>query len=122
MKEANSQMYLGIEEPNRKRKQLLNSAVSSIEILRGYERFRKFRRETGIQKNELRNLMKEIRLLFNELYELMPAVELPKVEEKKELPKPKVVKPAVKHVVKKQHHMTKLEMDLQSLKDKIAKI
>jgi len=121
MREANTPMFVGIEEPSEKRKHVLNSAIETIEILRGYERFRKLRRESGIHKNDLRVLMKEVKLLFNEIGELMPTVELPKEEEKKQEIKPKQERVVIKPV-KKQHHLTKLEMDLQSLKDKIAKI
>ena len=121
-------MHVGIEEPNEKRRYMLNSAIDIIELLKKYQRFKKIRKEKGIRRREFSITMKEIRDLFKEIEEMLPVVEEqqePKKIKVSVVKKPEPVKEEVvikKPVVKRDPRMGKLEKDLQALKDRISKI
>jgi hypothetical protein len=129
-----SVMHVGIEEPNEKRKEILDSAINTIELLKSYERLKKLKREREIAKKEIKTIAKEIKYLFSETEELMPHVELTKEPPKRveAPPRPPVIreKPKEKAAVSKPRppevkidpHTEKLERDLQELRDKISRI
>jgi hypothetical protein len=124
-------MHVGIEEPREKRKEVLNCAIDTLEILKRYERFKKLRKEKDYAKNELKTIVKDIKTLFKEIQELMPHVEFPK-EHKVEQEKPIVVvprpQPKIEHVVMKRPEIKKdtvrekIERDIQDLRDKVARL
>lgn len=124
MKGNSSIIHVGIEYPNEKRKNLLKSAIHTVELLKRYEKFKKLKQEKEMHFKEVRKTKKEIKVLFGQMKELMPVIEIPKEEVKKEtipiIPKPKTVtkKPSIK--ISKQTE--KLERDLQALKDRIARL
>lgn len=126
MKEAKNVMHVGLERPIEKRRDILSSAVGTIEILKRYEDFKKRKKEKEEFKRELKLLAKEIKTLYSEVEELMPQVELPReaLPKKGEPVRVKVVKKksVIFKPVKKEEHFTKLDNDLQALKEKIARL
>lgn len=124
--EPKNVMHVGIANPNRKRKEILGSAVEILELLKHYEKSRKIKREKNARKRELKALMKEIKILAGELKELIPVVELPKEEAKKEVVEKQIKKVEIKKVetteIKREDHSTRLEKDLQALRDKISSL
>ncbi len=129
MKEEKAEMHVGLEQPDQRRKEILNSAISTIEILKRYESFKKVKKEKELYKKELRKASREIKTMLKELDDMMPYLEIPREEHKeprkiirpikvvvKKKPKP-VMKP-----LKKDQHLEKLDRDLQELRSKIAKL
>lgn len=51
-------MHVGIEEPNEKRKEILNSAIHTLEILKRYERYKKLKKERDSAKTNSRQYKK----------------------------------------------------------------
>ena len=132
IKEQKSQiMHVGIEEPSEKRKEILNCAIDTLEILKRHERFKKFRKEKDSAKNELKITIKDAKVLFKEIEELLPNVELPK-EDRAEREKPMAVvprtRPKIEHVTMKRPELKKdtirdkIERDIQELRDKVSRL
>ncbi|MEM4244718.1 MAG: hypothetical protein QXR60_00740 [Candidatus Nanoarchaeia archaeon] len=129
MKEEKAEMHVGLEQPNERRKEILSSAISTIEILKRYESFKKIKKEKELYKKQLRKTNKEIKTMFKEVNEMMPHMEIVK-EERKE---PKKITPQVKVAVKKkpeiivkpvkkEKHLEKLNRDLEELRSKIERL
>jgi len=125
------EMHVALEEPNEKRRDVLNSAIETIELLKRYEKFKKIKKEKDIRRRELGIIMKEMKTLFSEITEMLPVVETPTEAPRREpikaapMKKPEPVKEKIEFrrpIEKKDPHMEKLEKDLQALKDKIARI
>ncbi len=128
MNEAKNVVFVRLEDPDGKRKAVLGSAITIIEVLKGYEKLRRLRREKGLAKRELKMIFKDIKRLLEELEEIMPTLkiteEIPKKQEVQNVAREKPAKVAIKTEAErnKEYRMTKLEKDLEELKNKISGI
>lgn len=121
MKKVNSQIHVRIDEPIKLRRILLESAIEAAESLKIYERFKAIRREKKRQEKELKAIIKELKIANEVLIKNLPLTDYgskpkrivtPKeIKEIKEPIKPRVVK-----------HKSKLEMDLDSIREKLSKL
>ncbi len=78
-------MHVGIIDPNAKRKQILESAILTIQLLKGFERIKDIRKERDKVKSEFKSKLKEINTLAKEFNSLIPKVKLPEADVKKAL-------------------------------------
>ena len=127
---SNSVMNVGIEEPAKHRKEILNIAIHTIQALKGFELLKGINKEKAVYKRHLTQVIKDLDKSIQEFKAMLPAVHVPHPkEEKKEAvvtePEKKVEVEVVKKPVIKRKPKTeldKLEDDIASLRDKIANL
>ncbi len=123
MNEAKNAIFVRLENPDEKRRVVLGSAITIIEVLKGYEKLRRLRREKGLAKRELRIIFKDIKRLLEEVEENMPTLGLIAGTPKEIQSVARPVKAAQTEAdLNKEYRMTKLEKDLEELKNKISSI
>lgn len=94
---VDSQIHVRIENHIQKRKNILESAIFSTELLQKYENFKKLRNQKNKQMALLKKTVKEISLLFKELkFKELPQIKIekegpiaPKIFKEKEIPQPR---------------------------------
>ncbi len=112
-------VHVRLQEPIEKRKDILESALVSANLLQKYEDIKPLRNEKRKQIALFKKIIKETRILFKELeYEELPEVKIPKVE----IPK-KLIQEA-KHNLKLEAPIsrTKLEQDLADIRNKLENL
>lgn len=119
-------MHVGIENPKNLRKEILSSAVDTVQALKEFEIHKKVNKEKGIYRKHFIQIIKELSLSIHELQEMMPIIHVAQPHEQepeKVVPAPKVQKPVIKKPVRKKNkELDKLESDISNLKDKIASL
>lgn len=118
-------MHVGIEDPVQKRKELLSTAVDTIQALKDFEICKKYSKEKDVYRKHFVQVVKELSIAIHEFKEKIPVMHAPHPE-KKEAAKP-MEKPTIaiikKPVIRRSKtHLDKLEDDIASLRDKIANL
>lgn len=107
-------LHIKFLNPIDNRKEILESALLTANLLQKYEDFKSIRNEKTKQKALLKKTIKEIRLLFKDLeYKELPEYKIPKTQKK-----PKETKPDLKETITK----TKLESELESIRKKLENL
>ena len=118
-------MHVGIENPTKWRKVLLNAAVDSIQALKNFEIHKKINKEKAVYRKHFIQVIKNLSNSIQEFQEKLPIVYThhPQKEEVAGAELEKKEKTKVIYLKKKPRtELTKLEEDISSLKDKIASI
>lgn len=118
MKTDNSQLHVRIDEPIKIRRNILESAIEAAEALKIYERFKAIRKEKVRQEKELKGIIKELAVAMDNLEKSLPSApheEKPKMYSIKPEVKEKPIKPRLEQ-------KTKLEIDLDEIKEKLSRI
>lgn len=116
-------MHVGIEEPVKWRKEILSTAVDTIQALKEFELHRSINKEKDVYQKHFIQAIKELSQAIQEFKEAMPMIHAHVPEEgRKEEAKPEKVeikKPVIK---RKKTHADELEDDIAFLREKIAKL
>lgn len=117
-------MHVGIEEPVKWRKEILGTAVDTIQALKEFELHRKVNKEKDVYRKHFVQVIKELSQAIQEFKGAMPLIHIPHMPEegKKEEVKPEKIeikKPVIK---RKKTHIDKLEDDISYLREKIARL
>lgn len=118
-------MHVGIEEPVKWRKEILSTAVDTIQALKGFELHRNVNREKDVYRKHFIQNIKELSQAIQEFKDAMPMIHVPHVPEegKKEeanLEKVEIKKAPV--IKRKKTHIDMLEDDISYLREKIARL
>ncbi|MBS3117844.1 hypothetical protein J4430_03115 [Candidatus Woesearchaeota archaeon] len=116
MKKSSSEaMHVGIENPKTYRKEVLTSAIDTIQILKRYETLRTLRKEKADQTLTLRKHIKELRDMFGEFHNL-PNVHIETEHPHQHSSKnKKTVHPKEPH----NPYLDKLQRDISTLRSKL---
>jgi len=109
-------VHIRIDNSIDKRKQILESALLTAKLLQEYENLKVIRNEKLKQLSLLKKIIKEIKILFNNLeYKELPEVKLPKPKESK--------KPSKKiKTIKQEEPKTKLQLELEEIRKKLENL
>jgi len=122
MAEKEKAFYVGIKEPLDLRKNLLEQSKMVVKSLQKYERFKDIRRKKIENIMNLKNIIKEIKKLNNDLMSKLPETKI-KTErkERKIVPKDKkeIEVELSKTDIKKMGELEKLEAELSSIESKL---
>lgn len=112
MPRISSQLHVQVNNPIDKRREILESAVTSTELLQRYQDFKKIRQEKNKQRAIFKKLIKEINMLMKEL----EIQELPSTGKK-----PKQIKQIKEKTITviQPKSTDKLTRDLQEIQDKL---
>lgn len=112
-------VHVRLEEPIAKRKEVLESAIYSTELLQKYENFKKIRNLKRKQKALFKKTIKELKLLVDELeLKELPTVKIekPKKEPEEEL---KITKKKIKEIPKTK---SKFAEELEKIRSRLQKL
>lgn len=117
-------MHIGIEEPVRQRKDVLNIAIDVIQALKTFEIHRKANREKAIYRKHFARIVKELNLTIHEFKETIPEAHIPpqKKEEEEIVPSEKPEIKIIRRPIRKKSELDKLEDDVSALKAKISSL
>jgi len=126
-------LHARIQSPLLVRKTLLESAISTAEILKSMHMLKKISAEKNKRKIELRKLYEEIKVLRAKLeeYELPPLSEVQheKINKKdQKMPKKRMIKEEVRkqkqqeRMIVKESEKTGLDLEIDQLKDRIRNL
>lgn len=110
--------HIGISEPKRIRKELLEATRATVSCLQRYEKFNGVREDKQIVMDEFVNIIKEIYGLDAKLNQILPKTGI-KTKKTKLIKKMKKTKK--KEIKKKEAHETRLS-ELEALEKDLAKI
>ncbi|MBI2575741.1 hypothetical protein HYV84_00880 [Candidatus Woesearchaeota archaeon] len=124
-KEKEDGIFVGVKDPLRVRKDILESSRDVLEGLKSYESFKQVREEKRMLFEQLRSDARSISLLIGRLRGELPQLKVPaaKVEKAKEQPQPKQGKmvPAVEKA-KPATEVQRLEEELAQLEEAVQKM
>lgn len=113
-------MHVGIEEPIQKRKDVLSIAIDVIQSLKEFEIHKKVNKEKAVYRRNFIQTIKELSRDIQEFKEKIPTMHVK--EEEKEVKKEKITAIKIPITKRTKTHLTKLEDDITSLRDKIASL
>ena len=120
-------MHVGILNPKTYRKEILENAISTIKLLKGFERINVLRKEKEIAKSELKSKLRELNKLIKEFNTSLPKVKIPELKITKEVSsekKSEEIKVTDKKI--KMEHKTsnldKLDQDIDLLRKKLESL
>lgn len=120
-------LHVQIDNPTDVRRNILESAINSAEILKNYEKYREIRHRKKQYMERFAKISKEIKEEINKLEDNLPEIkeevkkpEIPRVTEQK--PVVKVKKVVHKEPIIKQQPKSKLEQDIDEIRKKLARL
>ncbi len=114
-------MHVMISKPSESRKEILQSNIDVIRLLKVYEKLKLIRKEKLLYANYIKKGMKELKPLMQHLFESLPEVKLEEKERKiKRLEKEE--KEIIEKPSKTTMELDKLEQDIKRLQEKISKL
>ena len=128
--QKNKILHAQIKNPIFVRKTLLESAISSVEIIKSMHEFKRLKNIENKKNNELRKLFEEIKILRTKLeeQELPPLSEVRQEKIKKNVPKKQLIREEAKKQ-KKQERLLEteteksgLDLEIDKLKEKIRNL
>lgn len=121
-------MHVAIEQPVEKRREVLSSAIDTIQMMKNYERLKQMQKEKDVYRKEFKNIIKEVSILVKELKEKLPKVE-EKIQQIKKGPEQKAIAPAPKKPKEEKKVIEvhrrpddKFEAEMKLLREKITKL
>ncbi|QQG39018.1 MAG: hypothetical protein HYS32_00980 [Candidatus Woesearchaeota archaeon] len=125
-------MHVAINSPLEMRREILESAISSAEILQHYEKIKEIKHRKLQYRKRLKKVLSELKFIAKELDNELPKVKIQEDEKPKRVAQPKIpslMPPTppkiIKQVIKKpqrEAHKSKLETDLEELKRRLSKL
>jgi len=124
-------MHVGIQDSKKWKKEILKLGINTIQILKSVELHKKFIKEKDVHRKKFIQLIEELSQDIQEFKKMLPSVK-PNITKPKKEAKPEkeeieqkaeimIIKKPKKRT-KKKTEVEKLENDIASLRDKIAKI
>ena len=122
-KEKEDGIFVGVKDPLRVRKDILESSRDVLDGLKSYESFKQVREEKRMLFEQLRSDARSISLLIGRLRGELPQLKVPsaKVEKAKEQPQPKQGGVAVEKA-KPATEVQRLEEELAQLEEAVQKM
>ena len=121
-------VYVGIDDPVSLRREVLEASKSLVRVLKGQHSLRDVRTTKHKLIEDLRNKVTEIGQLVADARQILPKMEMPLPEEKKEMPvkitksaAPKA-KPAIQPRARIEPHIDKFERELQDIENKLRSL
>ncbi len=105
-------MHIGINEPVKCRKKILSSTIDTIKVLKQYEKYKQIKKEKELYQKQFEKNLGEIKEITKKLA-ILPNVKI-------ESPIKKEGKP--KQIIKEKKKTSKLDKDLDALRDKIQSL
>ena len=121
-------MHVGILNPKTHRKEILENAILTIKLLKGFERINVLRKEKELAKSELKSKLRELNRLIKEFNASLPKVKIPELKVVKKIPSEKSSEEikVTNKKVKLEHHKTsnldKLDQDIDLLRKKLESL
>lgn len=116
---TNETMHVGITQPTFYRKEILNSALDIIQVLKNFEKIKLIRKEKEVCKREFKRVIKELNVLLERAKTELPTIRIKEKPVERIEKKEKVIemeKPSVSP------EMRKLETDLSKIQEKLARL
>jgi hypothetical protein len=115
--------FVGISDPIKVRKSILESSRSVIQSLHRFERFKSIRQKKIEQIHKLNSIMKEVRSLVGRLKLELPKVPVqPKKKPVKQEPEDEVIERKPQVVLVKPKQQPKVRSELERLEEELGKV
>ena len=130
MVQKNKLLHAQIKNPLLVRKTLLESAISTAEVLRSMQILRKIKSEENKRKMELKRLFEEVKILRTKLeeHELPPLSEVKHEKINKKVPKKIIIKEEMKKqryqekMIGREEEKSGIDLEIDQLREKIRNL